>query len=183
MAELEAEDEALSAAVVNAAVGDLIDKINDVEVMQNALVGVLARLGGKGAALDRLIGWSIPVPPVGVVTTSAYRAFVDAPVLRELVGRIRAGEVVPIDEVDAAFLHVAIGDDLRDEIVAAFELRYLSDLLTRTGGRVGQAAKLARVNERSFYEIMKRRGLRKEEFKAQSRSRTMAGPDGDGAPR
>ncbi|MCE8538254.1 hypothetical protein KBY27_12405 [Ruegeria pomeroyi] len=51
MAELEAEDEALSAAVVEAAVGDLMDKINDVEVMQNTLVGVLARLGGKGAAL------------------------------------------------------------------------------------------------------------------------------------
>ncbi len=51
MAQLEAEDEALSDAVVEAAVGDLMSKINDVDVMQNALVGVLVRLGSKGAAL------------------------------------------------------------------------------------------------------------------------------------
>ena len=64
--------------------------------------------------------------------------------------------------------------EARNEVVAAFETRYLNDLLTRTGGRVGQAAKLARVNERSFYEIMKRRGLRKEEFKTRSGSRGKA---------
>ena len=38
-------------------------------------------VGGKGSALDRLIESSIPVPTSGVVTTSAYRSFVDVPAL------------------------------------------------------------------------------------------------------
>ena len=75
-------------------------------------------VGGKGSALDRLIGSSVPVPASGVVTTSAYRSFVDVPVLDELVGRIQAGDVVPTEQVDAAFRHVPFPDDLREQILA-----------------------------------------------------------------
>jgi DNA-binding NtrC family response regulator len=98
----------------------------------------------------------------------------------DLPGRVRASEI-PAPESGAALhwdLESLPGEllekpliEARSEVVGAFETRYLTDLLTRTGGRVGEAAELARVNERSLYEIMKRRGLRKEEFNPRSRSR------------
>ena len=87
-------------------------------------------VGGKGSALDRLIGSSIPVPTSGVVTTSAYRAFVEVPALHELTGRIRAGDVVPAAQVDAAFHRVSFADDLREQILA-------------TARRVGGGGRLA----------------------------------------
>ena len=58
-------------------------------------------VGGKGAALDRLVGSSIPVPVSGVVTTVAYREFVDVPVLRELIGHIRSDAVISTEDIDA----------------------------------------------------------------------------------
>ena len=76
-------------------------------------------VGGKGSALDRLIGSAIPVPASGVVTTSAYRAFVDVPSLDELIGRVRAGDIVSTETVDAAFRSVTFSDDLRDQILEA----------------------------------------------------------------
>jgi DNA-binding NtrC family response regulator len=59
--------------------------------------------------------------------------------------------------------------DARKEVVSAFECRYLSDLLSVTRGRIGEAAKRAGVNERSLYDMMKRHGLRKEDFKSKAR--------------
>ena len=61
--------------------------------------------------------------------------------------------------------------DARNEVVSAFEFRYLTDLLTITGGRVGDAADRAKINERSLYDLMKRRGLRKENFRSRPRRR------------
>lgn len=51
IAELEALDEETSQAVVDKLTSDLLDKINDVEVMQDTLVSVIARLTSKGPAL------------------------------------------------------------------------------------------------------------------------------------
>jgi DNA-binding NtrC family response regulator len=65
--------------------------------------------------------------------------------------------------------------DARKEVVSAFEFRYLSDLLTASGGRIGEAASRACINERSLYDMMKRRGLRKEDFKSKSRGRGTSG--------
>jgi DNA-binding NtrC family response regulator len=55
--------------------------------------------------------------------------------------------------------------EARRRAVAAFELEYLSDLLRRTGGRVGETARLAGIRERSLYDLMRARGLRKEDFR------------------
>ncbi len=60
-------------------------------------------LGGKAAALDRLIEWGLPVPPTGAVTTDAYVRFAAQPRIAELLDRLRRGDDVPDDEVDAAF--------------------------------------------------------------------------------
>ncbi len=77
-----------------------------------------ALLGGKGAWLARLVGWGLPVPTTGVVTSEGFRsAFEHASLgdhesLGDLVGRIRGGEAVAAEEVDAAFqaapLHPAL---------------------------------------------------------------------------
>lgn len=53
----------------------------------------------------------------------------------------------------------------RHELVQVFERHYLETLLKTTRGRVGEAAQRAHLNERSLYGLMKRHGLRKEDFK------------------
>jgi DNA-binding NtrC family response regulator len=50
--------------------------------------------------------------------------------------------------------------------ISAFEKRYLRELLARTVGRVGEAARLAGLNERTLYTLMRRHRLRKEDFKS-----------------
>jgi len=62
--------------------------------------------------------------------------------------------------------------EARRSVVAAFETSYLSELLRSTGGQIRETARLARLNERSLYDLMKKHGLRKEDFKIRdSRSR------------
>jgi phosphohistidine swiveling domain-containing protein len=60
-------------------------------------------LGGKGAALDRLVEWQLPVPPTGVVTTAAYVRFVAHPDVAELLDQLRAGDAVGDEQVDEIF--------------------------------------------------------------------------------
>jgi DNA-binding NtrC family response regulator len=55
--------------------------------------------------------------------------------------------------------------DARRELLESFERDYLRDVLSRTGGRIGAAARQAGVTERTLYSMMKRHGLRKEDFK------------------
>lgn len=45
-------------------------------VLLDGTVGDPGLLGGKGAALDRLASWGLPVPPTAAVTTATYRGFV-----------------------------------------------------------------------------------------------------------
>jgi two-component system response regulator AtoC len=51
------------------------------------------------------------------------------------------------------------------EVVEQFETAYFRRVLERTGGRVGESAKLAGVAERTLFEKMKHLGLRKEDFR------------------
>jgi pyruvate,water dikinase len=74
-------------------------------------------VGGKGAALDRLVAWGIPVPTTGAVTTDAYRVFARAPAITELAERIRSGASVPAAEVDTIFDSVSFDDDTAARIV------------------------------------------------------------------
>lgn len=80
-----------------------------------------ASLGGKGAALDRLISWGLPVPATGAMTTAAYRRFLEAPILVGLVDGIRRGEPVAASEVDRVFAAVDFPPALADELVALAE--------------------------------------------------------------
>jgi pyruvate,water dikinase len=66
-------------------------------------------LGGKGAALDRLIAGGLPVPPTAVVTTTAYRRFARQPAVADLVTHIREGGDAGADEVDRVFTSASFG--------------------------------------------------------------------------
>jgi len=55
--------------------------------------------------------------------------------------------------------------DARAEVVAAFERDYARRLLEATKGRIGDTAKRAGINQRHLYDLMKRHGLRKEDYK------------------
>jgi len=54
---------------------------------------------------------------------------------------------------------------VRIRAVDGVERSYLAGLLARTGGRVGETARLAGVTPRALYSKMRRHGLRKEDFK------------------
>jgi DNA-binding NtrC family response regulator len=58
--------------------------------------------------------------------------------------------------------------EAREEVSSAFERDYLGRMLTLCRGRVGDAARRSGVNERTLYAMMRRHGLRKEDFRRSS---------------
>jgi DNA-binding NtrC family response regulator len=55
--------------------------------------------------------------------------------------------------------------DVRSDAVAELVRQYVKRLLRRSAGRVGRAAELADLDPRTLYELMRRHGLRKEDYK------------------
>jgi hypothetical protein len=76
-----------------------------------------AELGGKGAALDRLVRWGIEVPPSGAVLATVSRALVDRSPVRETVAAVRAGARVSAADVDRAFLDVELPPGVEPDVV------------------------------------------------------------------
>jgi DNA-binding NtrC family response regulator len=58
--------------------------------------------------------------------------------------------------------------EARERLSSAFEKDYLERMLTLCRGRVGDAARRSGVNERTIYAMMRRHGLRKEDFRRSS---------------
>ncbi|MCG6923802.1 MAG: sigma-54 dependent transcriptional regulator [Acidobacteria bacterium] len=54
---------------------------------------------------------------------------------------------------------------VKEALIASVERRYVVEVLTATRGRIGETAKLAGLNERALYALMRRHGLKKEDFK------------------
>lgn len=75
-------------------------------------------MGGKGAALDRLVGWGLPVPPTALITIDAYRRFEARPPVQAVVDQVRAGTALSADEIDAAFLATPLDEGDAATIVA-----------------------------------------------------------------
>jgi DNA-binding NtrC family response regulator len=50
----------------------------------------------------------------------------------------------------------------RDRLVAEFELRYLTELVTRAGGNMSRAARAAVVDRTTLYRLMERHGLHRK---------------------
>ena len=59
--------------------------------------------------------------------------------------------------------------EARAEVDKEFLKEYLGEILHTVGGRVGLAADLAGVNPRTLYELMQQVGVRKEDFRGQTR--------------
>lgn len=96
-----------------------------------------SELGGKGAALDRLFAWGLPVPASGVVAATAYRRFVAEPEMAALVAGIIAGATPSADEVDAAFLAAPMPPDVADAaVVVAAKVGGDGDLAVRSSATV-----------------------------------------------
>ena len=56
--------------------------------------------------------------------------------------------------------------DVRNAVVSSCEQAYFVDQLDKTHGNVDETARRSGINPRSLYDLMKRHGLRKEDFKA-----------------
>jgi two-component system response regulator AtoC len=55
--------------------------------------------------------------------------------------------------------------EAKQQIIESFEREYFRRLLTEAKGSIGQAARLAGLNERNIYEKMRKYGLRKKDFR------------------
>ncbi len=55
--------------------------------------------------------------------------------------------------------------EAREKLSSAFEKDYLERMLTLDRGRVGDTSRRAGVNERTLYSMMRKHGLRKEDFR------------------
>ena len=55
--------------------------------------------------------------------------------------------------------------EAKERVVAAFEKRYLEEVLRRTGGKLTDAAKAAGMDNKNFSEKMKRHGVNLEAFR------------------
>jgi phosphoenolpyruvate synthase/pyruvate phosphate dikinase len=84
-------------------------------------------VGGKAAAIDRLIAWAIPVPPTAVVTTTAYRAVCESSSLTALFEQLGQDANLAAAAVDAAFTRAGLPADVAEQVRDA--------ALTVSGGR------------------------------------------------
>jgi DNA-binding NtrC family response regulator len=154
-------------AVVEVHVPPLRQRTGD---LQKLIQMFLARAGAPqlasqvgGAALERLerYHWPGNVRELRNVITRAVALagpdddFQSLPfVLRPTVAAPDEGIVFKADRP----FHEA-----KDEIVARFEREYLSDLVTRAGGNLSQAARIAGLERKFLYKLLERAGLRQRD--------------------
>jgi DNA-binding NtrC family response regulator len=70
--------------------------------------------------------------------------------------------------------------EVKESVIASVERRYVRELLRANRGRIGETAKEAGLNERALYALMKRHGLKKEEFKRPGGGDSRATSSGSG---
>lgn len=121
-----------------------------------------AAIGGKAAALDRLVAAGVSVPAAGVITAAAYRCFASRSPLAELLEDLDAAELPDPDEheaeqarVDQAFLETPMPPDLRRDVLRlAEEVRGEGRLAVRSSATAeDQAAASFAGQHRSFLGI------------------------------
>lgn len=121
-----------------------------------------AAIGGKAAALDRLVAAGVSVPPAGVITAAAYRRFAARSPLAELLETLDAAELPDPDEheaeqarIDQAFLDTPMPPGLRRDVLRlAEEVRGEGRLAVRSSATAEDQASASFAGQyRSFLEI------------------------------
>lgn len=74
------------------------------------------RLGGKGAALARLIAGGYPVPRTGVITTEAYRSFAESSTFQDSLRLLTGRDGFTKDEIDGLHDGVPIDEDVASAV-------------------------------------------------------------------
>ncbi|WP_280381511.1 PEP/pyruvate-binding domain-containing protein [Nocardia wallacei] len=76
-------------------------------------------IGGKAAALDRLIGWHFPVPAAAAVTAAAYRLVARGPTVTAVLARLADGDDIDAEEIDDAFHRDGLPADIAEQVYTA----------------------------------------------------------------
>ncbi|MEZ4386006.1 MAG: sigma-54 dependent transcriptional regulator [Candidatus Krumholzibacteriia bacterium] len=127
-------------------------------------------------ALDALVGYAWPgnvrelINVVERTTLLASAPVIDRDDLpAEIVGRpapASAGtDLSGLVASAGPWRHLGLAQ-ARDRVLDAFHREYLAALLADHGGRIGASAHAAGISPRTLYALMKRHGLRKEDFRA-----------------
>src|SRR6266487_3260936 len=85
----------------------------------------LAAVGGKGANLSQLVRAGFPVPTGFLVSTAAYRAFVqDNDLQQQIVARARSGAATDVEAVSAAIRQLFERANIPSTVAAAIQQAY-----------------------------------------------------------
>jgi two-component system, NtrC family, response regulator AtoC len=166
-------------AVVTLTVPPLRERREDIAELARGFLDRIRRQLGRPVtgfhpdALEALIRYDWP-GNVRELINVIERAVLLAPGNEIQVSDFRGGESWSAGE-DRALPPPPIADrfdrplaDAREEVSSAFEKDYLERVLKLCRGRVGEAARRSGVNERTLYALMRRHGLRKEDFRGSS---------------
>lgn len=98
----------------------------------NSLEATLASVGGKGANLSRLTRASFPVPPGFLITTKAYRAFVQSNNLQEEIIDLASKQTDTSQKRSAAIRQLFTKGSIPTDVAAAIDHAYTT-LVRETG--------------------------------------------------
>jgi pyruvate,water dikinase len=101
--------------------------------------------GGKGANLSRLIRAGFPVPPGFLITTAAYRAFVQANDLQAQIVALASGQANTSEDRSAAIRQLFASGSIPPDLAAAIHHAYAD--LTQTAGDVPLAVRSSATAE------------------------------------
>jgi len=163
-------------AVVTLTIPPLRDRRQDIPLLTQSYIDHFRAVlhapvvGVTDAAMDALCGYQWPGNVrelINVIERSMLLSSGDRLDLADLPPAIAGGAALqhPPTARERSSLFERPLLDARQEVVREFEQEYLTVLLERSQGRVGDAAARAGVNVRSIHEMMKRHGIRKEAFK------------------
>ncbi len=163
-------------SVITLTIPPLRERAGDIPLLVGNHIDGLSRLGRRhprqvsDAAMQALIRYAWPGNVrelINVLERAALLCDGDTIGLADLPPTIAgsAGEPTAVSAPGTSVPHVPLATAMA-RMTTEFERSYLATLLTRTGGRIGETARLAGVSERALYAKMRRHGLAKEAFKA-----------------
>jgi len=173
-------------AVVTLVVPPLRERHEDIpDIVESYLVHFRTQIGRpvlnvSPEAMNRLVNHSWPGNVrelINVIERAVILAQTDTIHLADLPpaiarpgrGRFTRGRHVTPGSPVGLFPGTDLADmplkDARRQAATEFEYAYMTELLSRTRGRIGETARLARVDERTIHALMKKHKLRKESFK------------------